>query len=212
MAITLVFADPHPVFLLGLESLFSGDPGFRILARCGTAGETLEAARRLQPDLLILDLDFPDGNGLQVLRQLKGDALPTRTVLLTAALEDEQAMEAFRIGVHGVVLKSMPAHLLIQCLQRVHAGGQWLEKHSVGRAIEKMLRREAGTRRLATILTPREIEVVRLVTEGQSNRKIADRLGLQEGTVKIHLHNVYKKLGVDSRVDLTLYAQKKGLV
>jgi DNA-binding NarL/FixJ family response regulator len=75
-----------------------------------------------------------------------------------------------------------------------------------------MLRREAGARRLANILTPREIETVRLVAEGQSNREIADKLGLQEGTVKIHLHNVYKKLGIDNRVDLTLYAQKKGLV
>jgi DNA-binding NarL/FixJ family response regulator len=212
MAISLVFADPHPLFLLGLESLFASDAGFRILARCGTAGETLEATRRFQPDLLILDLDFPDGNGLQVLRQLKGDALPTRTVLLTAALGDEQAMEAFRIGVHGVVLKSMPAHLLVQCLQRVHAGGQWLEKHSVGRAIEKMLRREAGTRRVASILTAREIEITRLLAEGLSNREIGGKLAIQEGTVKIHLHHIYRKLGVGSRVDLTLYAQKKGLV
>jgi DNA-binding NarL/FixJ family response regulator len=75
-----------------------------------------------------------------------------------------------------------------------------------------MLLREAGARRLANLLTPREIETVRLVAEGQSNREIADKLGLQEGTVKIHLHNVYKKLGIDNRVDLTLYAQKKGLV
>jgi DNA-binding NarL/FixJ family response regulator len=75
-----------------------------------------------------------------------------------------------------------------------------------------MFRREAGARRLANILTPREIETVHLVAKGQSNREIADKLGLREGTVKIHLHNVYKKLGIENRVDLTLYAQKRGLV
>ena len=127
------------------------------------------------------------------------------------AIDEDEVLTAIRLGVAGVVLKEMAPQLLVQCVRTVHAGGQWLEKQSMGRAVEKMLRREAGARRLATILTPREIEIMHLVAGGQNNREIAEKLGLQEGTVKIHLHNVYKKLGVDNRVDLTLYAQKRGL-
>jgi DNA-binding NarL/FixJ family response regulator len=212
MALSVVLADPHHVFLLGMEQVLASEPDLQVLARCTTAEETLQSVRRHRPDLLVLDLHLPDRHGLQVIRDLKGDSLPTRFVILTAAIDDEQALEALRLEVQGVVLKNMPPHLLVQCLRKVHAGGQWLEKQSVGRAVEKMLRREAGARRLATILTPREIETVRLVAEGRSNREIAGKLGLQEGTVKIYLHNVYKKLGIDNRVDLTLYAQKRGLV
>jgi len=212
MSLSLVLADPHPVFLLGMEQMLAPEVDLEVRACCTTAEETLQEVRRHQPDLLTLDLHFPDRNGLQLLRELKRSSISTRCVILTANLDDEQALEILRLEVPGVVLKSMPPHLLVQCLRKVSAGGQWIEKQSVGRAVEKMLRREAGARRLANILTPREIETVRLVAEGQSNRQIAEKLGLQEGTVKIHLHNVYKKLGIDNRVDLTLYAQKKGLV
>jgi DNA-binding NarL/FixJ family response regulator len=212
MSLTVVLADPHPIFLLGMDHLLSSEPDLHVLARCNTVGDTLKAVRSHCPDLLVLDIHFPDRSGLQLIRELKGDSLPTRYILLTATIDDTLALEALRLGVPGVVLKSMPPHLLPQCLRKVAAGGQWLEKDSVGHAVEKMLRREAGARRLANILTPREIETMHLVAQGQSNREIADNLGLQEGTVKIHLHNVYKKLGIHNRVDLTLYAQKRGLV
>ena len=87
-----------------------------------------------------------------------------------------------------------------------------MEKESIGQAFEKMLHREAGMRRLATILTPRETEVMRCVATGLSNHKIAEQLIVSEGTIKIHVHNIYRKLGINNRVDLTLYAQKRGLV
>jgi DNA-binding NarL/FixJ family response regulator len=105
----------------------------------------------------------------------------------------------------------MPSRLLVQCIHTVYGGGQWMEKQSLGQAFEKMLRREAGARRLATILTERETEIMCLVAKGMSNREISERLTIGEGTVKVHVHNIYAKLGVSNRVDLTLYAQKKGL-
>jgi DNA-binding NarL/FixJ family response regulator len=212
MSLTVVLADPHPIFLLGIEHLFSSEPDLQVVARCNTAGDSLKTVRSHRPDLLVLDVHFPDRSGLQLIRELKGYSLPTRSILLTAIIDDTLALEALRLGVPGVVLKTMPPHLLPQCLRKVAAGGQWLEKESVGHAVEKMLRREAGARRLANILTPREIETVHLVAQGLSNLEIASRLGLREGTVKIHLHNVYKKLGIGNRVDLTLYAQKRGVV
>lgn len=212
MTIRLVLADPQPLVLDGLELLCSRHEDFHLLHRCMGGTETLEAVRRHRPDLLILDLPLADLDGLCVLREIKQSKLATRSIILTTALSDDQAIEAMRLGVQGVFLKTMPTALLAQCIRKVHAGGQWLEKQSVGSAIEKMLLREAGARRLAMILTPREIDTMRLVADGLSNQQVAERLVIKEGTVKIHLHNIYKKLGLQNRVDLTLYAQKRGIV
>jgi len=212
MSIKLVVADPHPVFLLGMEQLLKDEPSISVVAYCSTAAETLKVVRDDRPDLLILDLDFRDFNGLDVIRKLRRDSLPVKVIILAAALDDEQTLETMRLEVQGVLLKSMPAQLLPQCIRKVHAGGQWMEKQSLGHALEKMLRREAGARRMATILTDRETEIMCLVAQGLSNREIGERISVGEGTVKVHVHNIYAKLGINNRVDLTLYAQKKGLV
>ena len=212
MPIKLVIADPHPIFLMGMDRLLKDEPFLNVIAACGTAAETLKAVRSSQPDLLIMDLGFRDFNGLDVIRDLRRDNLPVKVIILTAALDDEQTVEIMRLGVQGVLLKNMPPQLLPQCIRKVYAGGQWLEKQSLGHALEKLLRREAGARRMATILTERETEIMCLVAQGLSNREIGERVSVGEGTVKVHVHNIYSKLGVNNRVDLTLYAQKKGLV
>jgi DNA-binding NarL/FixJ family response regulator len=212
MPINLVIADPHPIFLLGMEHLLTAEADMNVLAYCRNAGETREKVRQARPDLLILDLGFRDRNGLELVRELRRDNFPVKVIILTHALDDEQTIDTLRLGVQGVLLKNMPANLLPQCIRKVHAGGQWMEKQSLGHAFEKMLRREAGARRMATILTSRETEIMCLVAQGLSNRAIGERLAVGEGTVKVHVHNIYSKLGVDNRVDLTLYAQRKGLV
>jgi DNA-binding NarL/FixJ family response regulator len=211
MTVRLVVADPHPVYLLGMERLLSDEAGMQILALCSSGDETLQAVRRERPDVLILDIAFRDRNGLELVRELRQENFPVRVIILAGMLDDEQTIETLRLGVQGVLLKNMPTRLLVQCIHNVHAGGQWMEKQSLGHAFEKMLRREAGARRLATILTDRETEIMCLVAKGLSNRDIAERLTIGEGTVKVHVHNIYAKLGISNRVDLTLYAQKKGL-
>ena len=212
MAVTLVAADPHPLSLLGLDQLLKSEEGLTLLATCITAAETMQAVRRHQPDLLVIDINLPDRSGLELINEIKNSSLEVKSVILTSAMSEEQTIDALRFGVKGVVLKDMPSHLLIQCLQKVAAGGLWMEKESIGHAFEKMLHREAGMRRLATILTPRETEVMRCVASGSSNQQISEELIVSEGTVKIHVHNIYRKLGINNRVDLTLYAQKRGLV
>ena len=165
-----------------------------------------------KPDILLIDINLPDRSGLELINELKNSSLDVKIVILTNTMDEEQTIDALRYGVKGVVLKNMPAHLLVQCLQKVGAGGLWMEKESIGQAFEKMLQREAGMRRLTTILTAREIEVMKQVAGGLSNQEIAEKLIVQEGTIKIHIHNIYRKLGIKNRVDLTLYAQKRGLV
>ena len=212
MAITLVLADDHPIVLSGLENLLRLETDFKVVAQCQTGEETLQAVRKNRPDILILDIRMPGKNGLDVLRQIRKEGLRTRVIFLTAALDEDQALEAIRLGICGVVLKEMAPKLLIQCIRKVHAGGQWLERSSFGHALENVIRREAVGREIGRTLTPREIEIVRLLAGGLRNKEIGKRLFISEGTVKIHLHHIFDKLKLNSRVALTLYAREKGLV
>ena len=211
MPISVVLADDHPIILDGLEALFRMQQDIQVMARCVNGEEALQAVRQHRPDILILDIRMPSKDGLAVLREMKEADLPTQVVLLTVALDEEETMEALRLGVRGVVLKEMAPQMLVQCIRKVHAGEQWLERRSVGRALEKLLWREAGTREVAKVLTPREAEIVRMVAAGFRNKEIADKLVISEGTVKIHLHHIYEKLHLNGRLELALYAQDRGL-
>ena len=212
MPISVVLADDHPLVLDALENVFRLQEDIVVRARCGDGVEALRAVREHRPDVLVLDIRMPGMDGLALIRELKKEKLPTQVVLLTAALDEEEVLAAIRLGVKGVVLKEMAPRLLVQCVRTVHAGGDWLEKQSVRLALDKLLRREAGAQEVARLLTPREIEIVRMVAGGLRNKEIAAKLHVNEGTVKLHLHHIYTKLGVNSRVALTLYAQDRGLV
>ncbi len=212
MPITLVLADDHPLILDGMENLFLAENDFQVMARCADGEEALHAVRKHKPDILILDIRMPGKGGLVALQALRNEKLPTRVVILTGGVDEEEVAEAIRLGARGLVLKELAPKLLVQCVRRVHAGELWLEKRSVSSALEKLLQREDGRREAAQALTPREIEIVKQVAAGLHNVEIAKRLFISEGTVKMHLHNIYQKLCVDSRTKLTRYAQEKGLV
>lgn len=212
MAATLILADDHPIVLDGLEQLFRLEEGFDVVGRCRNGEETLEAVRRLRPDVLLLDVRMPGPDGIDVIRAMAEEGLPTRVVLLTAGLEDDQLLDAIRSGARGVVLKDMAPRLVVEAVRTVLGGAQWLEQGLGGRALSKLLQRERGLEEASRRLTPRELEIVRMVARGLRNRAIAERLHITEGTVKVHVHNVYQKLGVDGRVELTLYARDKGLL
>ena len=207
----MILADDHPLVLNGLYHLLLEHPGFEVLERCSSGAEAVAAVHRHKPDILVLDLLMPGKDGLEVARDLNAAGNPPRIVLLTAQLHENQLIEALQLGVRGFVLKEMATKLLVECLRRVHQGGQWLEKDSANRAMEKLVRREARGREIATLLTPREIEVMKMVAKGLSNKEIGGRLFIAEGTVKIHLHNVYEKLGINRRAELVRLADDYGL-
>lgn len=212
MAIRLVLADDHPLILDALEMLFCSQEGFEVLAACRTGTGALEAIRLHRPDVAVLDLQMPDKSGLAVLREMTAERLPTRTVLLTAVIEDAEMLEAMRLGVGGVVLKDMPASSIVQCVRKIHAGEPWLENRSATRVIEKLMRSESGSREASALLTLRELEIVRLLGQGLRNREIASRLSISANTVKVHLSHIYAKLDLDGRVAVMRYAEDKGLI
>jgi DNA-binding NarL/FixJ family response regulator len=212
VAIRLIVADDHPVVLHGLQQLFVRQPDFEVVECCSNGDDAIEAVRRERPDVLVLDLRMPGRGGLDVLRVIATEKLGCRTVLLTAAPRDEDVVEAVRLGAMGLVLKESSPEALIECVRRVHQGDQWIERETLTRAFTHVLRRESAKRDTGRSLTPRETEIVRMTAQGLRNKVIAERLTISEGTVKIHLHNIYEKLGVDGRLELVLWAQESGLL
>jgi DNA-binding NarL/FixJ family response regulator len=210
--IRVVLADDHPIVLQGLADLLARQQGFSIVASCRTAAEALAAVRAHDPDVLVLDVRMPDMGGLDALAELVTSPARCRVVLLTASISDADAAEAIRLGAMGLVLKESSAESLVECVRRVAAGEQWIDRATMGRAFDSMIRGESAASDLSRVLTPREIDIVRLVAEGLRNRFIAERLGITEGTVKLHLHNIYEKLHVGGRLELLVHARSSGLL
>ena len=211
MTIRIVIADDHPVVRRGLSQFFADEEEMQIVAECADGESALAETLRHAPDVLIVDLRMPVVSGLDVVRRLREKSQAVPTVLLAGNISDEEVMEAMRLGIKGVVLKEMAPSLLVQCVRKVAAGGTWLEKEAVGRAMEKMLQSEQAREKVREVLTPREIDIVRMVARGLANREVGEKLFISEGTVKTHLHTIYEKLGLRGRVQLANYAQENGL-
>ena len=210
--ITVVIADDHPIVLAGLETLLQREADIAVVSRCADGVETVRAVARHKPDVLILDLRMPRSDGVAVLRQLKSERPETRVVILAAVVDEDALLEVIRLGAAGVVLKEMAPQFLVKCVREVHAGRQWYEHRVVRETMEKLVRREAASKEINGILSRREIDVVRAVSQGLRNRDIAERLGIAEGTVKLHLHTIYTKLQVDGRTALIVKLNEKSFV
>jgi DNA-binding NarL/FixJ family response regulator len=208
--IRIVIADDHRIILEGLEQLFRRERDFQVLTTCTTGQTAIEALRHHLPDVAVVDVQMPDGGGLSVLEAVRSENLPTKVVLLTAMLEDDKAVRAIDLGVHGIVLKESAAIMLVDCVRRVCAGARVLDQSVVNRAVYRMMERKDAIA-LARTLSPRETEIVKMIAVGLRNKEIALRLSIGEGTVKTHLHTIYRKLGVEGRVELALYAVEHGI-
>jgi DNA-binding NarL/FixJ family response regulator len=202
-ALRVVLADDHPVFLGGLQALIRTDPMFEVVATRPNGTAALQAILELQPDLAILDVSMPGCTGVEVLKDIGSRNLRTRVILLTASAGDHQIVEAVERGVYGLMLKDAAADTLLECMRSVSAGRRWLPSDLVGAALEREGEKRAKTGQVENALTAREREIVSLVAEGLSNKEIARHLGVTDGTVKIHLHNIYRKLDVGNRTALT---------
>jgi len=210
--IRLVLVDDHPIILHGLQRLFEHEPDIEVVRTCTKIDEAVAAVRAIAPDVLVLDLKMQDGHGLDVMRALKAEGRVCPTVVLTAALHGDELTDALALGVAGIVLKESPPASVVDCVRDVHRGERRIDLETLRRAVEHRRPRPQASGERTPPLTPRETEIVRLVAQGLRNKELAQRLSITEGTVKIHLHNIYDKLGVDGRLELVLSAQQKGLV
>ena len=200
----ILLADDHPMIRTALEALLR-DTGFELAGTAATGEAALREIDRLAPDLLLLDLQMPGGNGMDVLRQVRAQKNRVRVVLLTAAIDDASLLEASALSVDGMVLKNSDPAYVLDCLDHVRHGRTWVDPEVAARM--KVLAAKAALGG-STGLTPRERQVVGFVRRGLRNREIAAQLGVKEGTVKAYLHAIFDKLGVTSRTELATRADE----
>jgi len=208
--IRLVIADDHRIVLDGLEQVLGLEDDLVIVERAVSGPAAVEAVVAHRPDVLLLDLAMPQMSGVDVMRELRRRAVPTRVVMLTAQIDAAALEEAVELGAQAVILKETESQLLIECIREVHAGRKWGDP--------RQLARDAGLPAAASShsggagrLTAREREIVKMAASGLRNRDIAERLFITEGTVKLHLHNIYQKLDVNGRPELIRLASRVGL-
>jgi len=194
----VLLADDHPMIAAALDVLLRGTD-YELIGRARSGSETLAEVARLKPDLLLLDVNMPDGSGLEVLAELRKRTRAPAIVLLTAGMDDSQLLTADRLGPEGMVLKTSDPALLLECMDQVRKGERWADPEMAERT--RHAKERAAS---APSLTPRERELVELVRQGLRNRDIAAQLGVTEGTVKVYLHAIFDKLGVDNRTELAM--------
>jgi two-component system nitrate/nitrite response regulator NarP len=196
----VLLADDHPMIRTAVDVLLR-DSDFEVAGIATTGEETIRAVDALNPDVVMLDLQMPDGTGMDVVRKLRSAGDPRRLIILTAGIDDPSLVEARALGVQGIVLKSSDPAYLIDCLERVCAGGTWVDP-------ELARRLNHVTAAVRRALAPRERQLIRFVRQGLRNREIAQELGVTEGTVKAYLHEVFDKLGVKNRTELAIRAEE----
>jgi two-component system nitrate/nitrite response regulator NarP len=200
----ILLADDHPMIRTAIEVLLR-DTAHEVAGMAASASEALDQLEIVQPDILLLDLAMPNGGGMSVARKLKSAGSPQKVVILTAAIDDSTLMEARTLGVRGMVLKSSDPAFLIECLDKVQAGGTWLDPELAAR-VEELSETFGEARRPA--LAPRERQLIRFVRQGLRNKEIANELGVTEGTVKVYMHGIFEKLGVSTRTELAVRADE----
>jgi two-component system nitrate/nitrite response regulator NarL len=214
--IRIVVVDDHTLFRRGLTALLSRDVQFQVVGDAADAGEALRRVTELQPDLVLLDNHLPGVNGVDVLPALREAAPDARVLMLTVSEDEQDLAAALRGGACGYLLKTIEGDALAAAIRRAMRGENVIADEMTGKLVAAF--QAAGTASAAPaaaapaqLLSPRELEILRLIAQGASNKEIGRDLGIAETTVKIHVQHLLRKLGLSSRVQAAVYASEHGL-
>jgi DNA-binding NarL/FixJ family response regulator len=206
--IRILVADDHPMLREGLVAVLSTQPDFDIVGEAADGAEVVRLAEALRPDVILLDLEMPDVDGVAALEGLRDAVSAARAIVFTAYDTDERILRSLRAGARGYLLKGASRQEIFDAVRTVHAGGSLLEPGVTTRLLDHV--REGGEQ--SEPLTPRELEVLALISEGLQNSEIAGRLFVTERTVKFHVSSILAKLGADNRTEAVALAARRGLI
>jgi NarL family two-component system response regulator LiaR len=212
--IRILVADDHAIVRKGLRALLVTEPGLEVVAEAENGEQAVAEARRLRPDVVLMDLVMPGMDGLEATRRITaeqpGGYPAPRVLVLTSFAADDKVFPALRAGALGYLLKDSGPEELVQAIRQVYRGESSLHP-SIARRLLQELARPSHPDPMVEALTEREIDVLRQVAQGQSNRQIADALCISEATVRTHVSSILSKLHVGSRTQAALYALREGL-
>jgi DNA-binding NarL/FixJ family response regulator len=220
--ITVMLVDDHPVFRQGLRRVLESEDDLDVTAEVADGLEALRVAKELSPDVLLLDINLPGMNGLQVARSLKDAIVDINIIMLTAYHDDQQVFHAIRAGASAYFSKDVSPRRLIEAIRLVHQGSyvvedRVLEKPQVGEWLLAQFEQVEGAEAdslgaLLVPLSPREMEILQHIAQGKSNKEIAYDLGISRQTVKNHMTSILRKLAVNDRTQAAIYALRRGWI
>lgn len=209
--IRILIADDHSMVREGLKQLVELEDDIIVVAQAGNGSEAIEKIIEYKPDVVLLDINMPEMNGLEVLSYLNDNEIKADVLILTIHNEVEYLYKAVDIGVKGYVLKDSESDVLIRAIRSIYEGDSYIQPNMASLLFKKMNNEESSSVQNSR-LTKREIEVLKLITEGMLNKEIAHRLCISEKTVKNHVSNIFKKIEVSDRTQAAVYAIKNQIV
>jgi DNA-binding NarL/FixJ family response regulator len=205
-SIRILIVDDHPVVRDGLAGIFAGDPDFDVVGQAANGVDGVTKAQELNADVVLMDLRMPEMGGVEAIRQLRRRTPSAHVIVLTTYDTENEVLAAIEAGATGYLLKDAPREDLVRAVRAAHRGESMLSPSVAGRLIGR-------ARRPATdVISPREVEVLKLIAAGANNREAAAKLFISEATIKTHLVHVYEKLGVRDRAAAVSEAYKRRLI
>jgi two-component system NarL family response regulator len=201
--IRILIVDDHPVVRAGLTSMLGTQAELEVIGSASSGEEALAKLRQVEPDVLLLDLRMHGMSGVDTLMAMKRSAHDVRVIILTSFETDEDIYRAVQAGAHGYLLKDTSLREMVEAIRTVHAGRRYIPRDIAARLAERMMR---------TDLTPREIEILKLLSKGPTNKEIGRALGISENTVKNHVNSIIEKLEVSDRTEAATTAIQRGLI